>query len=173
MVKFKTDNVFNIENIKLYVSTFGKKSLSLKNSRVIEVGAENRKNFIYDLKDNVGDNISNENEYYGELTGLYYIWKNENFLDNDIIGFCHYNKCLDISNRAILRFFNNKCDGKAKWIALNESYICEHPIKKELDVLCSILKNDFPQYYDTWIQIYNGEASGYKCRGGKYVHDII
>ena len=162
----KQKEIYKIENIKIYISTFGIKSIRLKNSKVIEVGAANRQNFLYDLRDDKGNNISNENEYYGELTGLYYIWKNEKFTDDDIVGFCHYNKALDISNKDILNFFNKKEGRKAKWIALKENYCRDHPIKKEIDSICYVLRNDYPEYYETWKKIYNDDASGYKCRGG-------
>ena len=44
--------------------------------------------------DNVGNNISHLNKNYGELTGIYWIWKNllKDFDKNDLIGNCHYRK---------------------------------------------------------------------------------
>lgn len=41
------------------------------------------------LKDNVGDNISEKNSMYSELTGLYWIWKHP---QEDVIGLCHYRR---------------------------------------------------------------------------------
>lgn len=40
--------------------------------------------------DNQGDNISALNSYYGELTGLYWIWKHET--EADLVGICHYRR---------------------------------------------------------------------------------
>jgi len=44
--------------------------------------------------DSNGVNISHLNKYYGELTGIYWIWKNsiKNKNNNDLIGNCHYRK---------------------------------------------------------------------------------
>ena len=42
------------------------------------------------LGDDTGDSISELNKYYGELTGLYWLWKN--YSDVDIIGICHYRR---------------------------------------------------------------------------------
>jgi hypothetical protein len=41
-----------------------------------------------------GENISNLNSFYGELTGIYWLWKNRipEMKKNDIIGICHYRK---------------------------------------------------------------------------------
>ena len=50
------------------------------------------------IKDNQGDNISELNPYYCELTGHYYVLKN--YLDmcpEDYIGFGHYRRILDIT----------------------------------------------------------------------------
>jgi len=43
--------------------------------------------------DNTGDNISEKNQSYCELTGMYWAWKN---LKNvDVIGLCHYRRYFD------------------------------------------------------------------------------
>lgn len=44
------------------------------------------------LRDNVGDNISYKNKYYGEYTFYYWFWKNHlNKIEkNTWVGFCHY-----------------------------------------------------------------------------------
>lgn len=79
---------------RIYVSTFGKKCYQLRKHEIpIEVGSTGRNNQIYSTCDNTGDNIAYENPYMGELTGIYWIWKNDKSLkDDDIIGFRHYNK---------------------------------------------------------------------------------
>lgn len=46
-------------------------------------------------KDNEGENISNKNRYYSELTGLFWAYKN---LTADYIGLCHYHRYFDLKN---------------------------------------------------------------------------
>lgn len=46
------------------------------------------------LNEKSGENINKMNKYFGEATGIYWIWKNElkNFSKNDWIGFCQYRR---------------------------------------------------------------------------------
>ena len=46
------------------------------------------------LTEKKNDNISHLNKFYGEMTGIYWIWKNlyQNFNENDLIVNCHYRK---------------------------------------------------------------------------------
>lgn len=41
------------------------------------------------IGDDTGDNISEKNRYYSELTGIYWAWKNTNY---PVYGYCHYRR---------------------------------------------------------------------------------
>lgn len=97
--------------MRIYISTFYQKVIRVKGGIPIEVGASRRESFLYPLRDDTGDNISSENEYYGELTGLYWVWKNVDIADDDIIGFCHYNKALDISPKHAEKWLSQNVGG--------------------------------------------------------------
>lgn len=49
------------------------------------------KKFIGFQGDDMGDNISDKNPYYCELTGLYWLWKH---VDSDYLGVVHYRRYL-------------------------------------------------------------------------------
>lgn len=56
-----------------------------------DVSFRNHKEYNYGVhyEDNTGDNISSENLEYSELTGYYWVWKNESA---DIVGIEHYRR---------------------------------------------------------------------------------
>lgn len=150
---------------RIYISTFNKKVLKVKYGVPIEVGAVNRNQFCYSLRDNTGDNISSKNPYYGELTGLYWIWKNTNIADDDVIGFCHYNKCLDINKEKAIRWLAENPTGM---ITLFPGKIRNHPVPKECNAVFSVLQENYPKYYDACKKLFDSElASLYpNNRGG-------
>ena len=51
----------------------------------LQVGAA-----IHEALGYAGDNISSRNPYYSELTGMYWMYKNDT--DCDITGLCHYRR---------------------------------------------------------------------------------
>ena len=77
---------------------FHKKYFSYEDDIItpIYVGAKiNKENLKY-LKDSTGDNISEKNENFCELTGIYWIWKN---VDADFYGMMHYRRYLSFEYR--------------------------------------------------------------------------
>lgn len=77
-------------NVKIYTMTH--KTFLKPDDPVyipLHVGRELSQDLGY-MGDNTGEHISDLNPYYGELTGLYWIWKNET--EADIIGICHYRR---------------------------------------------------------------------------------
>ena len=66
----------------------------LNNYIPLQVGAEGKKVLGY-LTDNTGDNISEKNPNFCELTGLYWIWKN---CSDSYKGLAHYRRFFGKSN---------------------------------------------------------------------------
>ena len=107
---------------KIFVITHKKfKMNNIKDYVPLQVGAVINTNLKTNyLKDNVGDNISSRNRNYCELTGVYWLWKNYNDIDN--IGICHYR-----------RFFSKKM------VSTNEKYFLRsteiEEIIKQYDII--------------------------------------
>lgn len=58
----------------------------------MHVGKEGKESIGF-MGDDTGDNISNKNPYYSELTAIYWMWKN---LKNDYVGIVHYRRYFTI-----------------------------------------------------------------------------
>lgn len=69
---------------------------SFEEYKPIHVGAANTDNRFVEICDNTGVAISDKNKNYCELTGLYWIWKND--LTSDIVGLCHYRRYFDFKD---------------------------------------------------------------------------
>ena len=95
----------------------------------IHVGREGKEDLGY-LGDNTGDNISDKNANYCELTGLYWAWKN---LKCDYIGLCHYRRYFAGKN-----IHGNDVEKKKTAILKWQDY---EKLLQEYDVILPVKRN--------------------------------
>ena len=81
---------------------FHKKFFSYKDDIIvpIHVGSKKSKENLEYLKDSLGDNISEKNKNFCELTGIYWMWKN---VDANFYGMMHYRRYISLER--IVCFF--------------------------------------------------------------------
>lgn len=131
----------------------------------LHVGRAGKENIGY-TEDNTGDNISIKNANYCELTGMYWIWKNDK--DSDIVGVSHYRRYFTKQ-----RFFRNtKYFIDKKYIektlekydvilpkkeiykeTAKEQYCLESGFIKDLNIVREIILEKHPQYLDMYDKI--------------------
>lgn len=155
--------------IRLYAATFGKPTGWIHHAVPIEVGAAGRIDHREDgiLYDDTGDSISRENKYFGELTGLYWIWKNVSFEEGDIIGFCHYNKCLDRQNTehsAVGKLFGKHQNTEHFWVVREAETMVSHDYPEDIEKLRKILGQEDTKYLTAFEALYDETGAS---RGGK------
>lgn len=128
----------------------------------VHVGAKGKESIGYQ-RDDEGDNISEKNANYCELTGLYWAWKN---LDADYVGLAHYrrhfsnrNKSSDKTRRVITK---GELEEKLKktdvllptprnyWIESNYSQYVHAHHAIDLDTTKQILEEKYPEYLTAW-----------------------
>ena len=85
-----------MKNIKVFIATHKKYQMPNEEMYIpLHVGREGKEKIGF-IGDNTGENISEKNPYFCELTGLYWAWKNS---DADYIGLTHYRRHFTCSNR--------------------------------------------------------------------------
>lgn len=142
----------------------------------VHVGREGKEDLGYQ-GDNQGDNISDKNSNYCELTGLYWAWKN---LDCDIIGLSHYRRHFTMKSKSEIK--NNK-DNKMDLVINNDEILSllkgcdiivpkkrnyyietiwshyEHAHKiKDLIETKNIIKEKYSEYIDSFDKVMNGKT---------------
>ncbi len=124
----------------------------------LHVGHKNTKDLGY-TGDDTGDNISQMNCYYSELTGVYWLWKN---VKCDIIGVCHYRRYLLDSNGypftadKIQRLLSEYDLITTKVLELNNSYYygyAKNHHQKDLDATEDVVRELYPDYYEDYRRI--------------------
>lgn len=73
----------------------------------IQVGSVFTEKDVCAIKDNSGDNISDKNKKYCELTGIYWIWKNYNA---DYVGISHYRRHFELTESMLSQIAHSDID---------------------------------------------------------------
>lgn len=131
----------------------------------LQVGAERGHTLPEDsVFDDCGDNISEKNSNYCELTGIYWLWKH---CSDDYIGVVHYRRYFSHRyNGALLK------DNEIKKLlekhdiilpfhhvlskTVREQY-CESGYEKDLIHVGDIIKSKYPEYYEVFEQVMAGK----------------
>lgn len=118
--------------------------------------------------DDTGDSISERNKYYGELTGVYWVWKN--VTDADIVGICHYRRFFLNEKRQmlsqkdyenILKDYDIITSNEMKSEkSCREKYGEAHNIK-DLLLTEKIMKEKYPEYTKELESVLSGNRSYY------------
>ena len=145
----------------------------------LHVGRAGGEDFGY-AGDDTGDNISDQNCYYGELTGVYWVWKN--IRTEDYVGICHYRRyfCTEEGRiltekdyRSILSEYDIITSKKLK---LNYSYFDGYASDYNiLDLVTTgeMIRQKYPEYYDTFERLVheNGTYFGNMMVTSKALYD--
>lgn len=131
----------------------------------IQVGAHNHDALGY-LADDTGCHISDKNHLYGELTALYWIWKNDH--NSSHLGLCHYRRYFCNDKGHLLT--NNDCDQifkdydiilpyKAICPGMNyyEMFAASHNIH-DLQTIEEIISRIKPEYLADYQQAIHGDV---------------
>lgn len=105
------------------------------------------------LGDDTGDSISRWNHYYGELTGVYWVWKNED--SADVVGICHYRRFFLNEQRKllsrqeyeeILKDYDIIVSDKIQADAAYLDYFAEAHNARDLLTVGDVIKEKYPEY---------------------------
>ncbi|MBQ2886127.1 MAG: DUF4422 domain-containing protein [Alphaproteobacteria bacterium] len=173
------------DNFLKILQVYHKEDLRMKSPFIqsIQVGrAINKVKLKGMIGDDTGDNISNQNPYYCELTAQYWAWKNIDKLNNpEYVGLMHY--------RRVFNFEKKKTDDLRKLnyskkylynqiknydVIVGEKMVCYSPIasssvenvrehwnierkEKDLWYIYNRVCNLYPEYKDAFDKIMNCE----------------
>lgn len=148
------------KNLAVYVMTHGPECICLEDyCYPLEVGAAYHDIPSCILRDNTGDNISDKDKLYCELTGLYWIWKNK---QHDYIGLYHYRRLFDLSSEKIINYLSEYDIILPKMIRIIPNIDMEYDRQKlafDWKILKDVLNELYPEYYESAKLIFPSKKS--------------
>lgn len=128
----------------------------------VQVGAAMTDCVIADFVDNAGENISDKNGNYSELTGLYWMWKNRiRRNDEKFYGLAHYRRFLELSEDDQRRLATNEIDVVLPYPMPYEPDIEAHHLRyltdQEWNDVLQALKELEPEYAEAFPNILSQE----------------
>lgn len=118
------------------------------------------------LGDDTGNSISDKNCYYGELTGVYWVWKNVR--TTDYVGICHYRRyfCTEegriLTEKDYLSILQD-CDIiTSKKLKLNFSYFDGYESDYNIfDLITTgeVIRQKYPDYYGNFERLVHGNGT--------------
>lgn len=151
-----------MKNITIFVVTHKNLQNKITNKNYAYIGC--RKGLDFEFTDNTLDNISEKNANFCELTAQYWIYKN---CHSDYVGLVHYRRFFYKNPWSFL--FKNVMD--TNWairklskydVILPEPLVlkkniydayCKGHHKRDLDLTGEIIKNKYPEYYDSFLRL--------------------
>ena len=118
------------------------------------------------IGDDTGDNISNQNCFFGELTGVYWVWKN--FKTSDHVGICHYRRYFcteegriltEAEYEKILRDYDIITSKKLKLnYSYYDGYASDYNIN-DLQAVGEAIRMYYPEYREAFEKLVHGKGT--------------
>lgn len=149
----------------------------------ILVGANRNSNPDKFLADNEGNNISDRNPSFCELTGLYWIWKNS---DNDRVGLSHYRRYFSKFNAPVFLYINTLIKGRPEPISITDlnkfidngfNWVVARPQVggegslwdqfghfhhiKDMQIIQKIIEKEFPDYLPSFNKVMSQDTASF------------
>lgn len=156
------------KNVKIIIATHKKYQMPADEIYFpVQVGAKGKESICY-TRDDSGDNISDKNPSYCELTGMYWAWKN---LEADYYGLAHYRRHFKGKNKSKDLFEQILTTEEA--LELVEKYKILVPKKRKyyietlyshyahthyaehLDITREIISEKYPEYLGAYDEVVN------------------
>lgn len=129
----------------------------------LHVGKAGKQDLGY-LGDDTGDNISERNCYYGELTGLYWMWKNLEYEGN--VGVCHYRRFFLDQDRKVMQEAEYDAILSEYDIITSQAMYIDEPYRdyfgeahhiQDLEQEGEVIRELFPEDHPVFEQVMNGK----------------